>query len=97
MNKVINPIKELLLSTGMTFDEVRAFSLGIASLDTDNQVELYRHLNHDRTLVYPTYINYMAKKRSNSTGELWDEAVNNELRLLESYIEGKRVGDEVKN
>jgi hypothetical protein len=38
----------------------------------------------------------MAKKKALETGMSWDEAVSDEVRFLETYIEGKRVGDEVK-
>lgn len=96
MNKVIKPIKDLLLSTDMTFDEVRAFSFGASCLDIENQVELYRYLNHDKTMIYPVYINFMARKKVKDEGADWKEAVEGEIKRLESYIEGKRVGDEVK-
>lgn len=80
----------------MTFNEVRAFEIGIANLNMEEQIELYRYLNYDKSLIYPTYVNYMAKRRALETGEGWEEAVDSELKFLESYIEGKRVGDEVK-
>jgi hypothetical protein len=38
----------------------------------------------------------MAKKRAKETGLGWEAAVEAELKFLDSYIEGKRVGDEVK-
>lgn len=96
MNKVIAPIKTLLRDTDMTYDEVRAFEIGIGNITIDNQVELYRYFNYDKNLIYPTFINYMAKKRAKDTGVGWEEAVEAEIKFLESYAEGKRVGDEVK-
>jgi hypothetical protein len=96
MNEVIPPIKNLLRETDMTFDEVRAFEIGIAKLSIDEQVEMYRFLNFDRNLIYPTFVNFMAKKRAKETGLGWEAAVEAELKFLDSYIEGKRVGDEVK-
>lgn len=96
MNKVIAPIKSLLREAEMTYDEVRAFEIGISSISTDNQVELYRYFNYDRDLIYPTFVNYMAKKRAKETGMGWEEAVEAEIKFLESYTDGKRVGDEVK-
>lgn len=97
MSKVIlKPLMNLIRSTDMTFEEVRAFEAGIINLNLEEQVELYKAFNYDLTLIYPTFVHYMAKKRAKETGVGWDEAVESELKFLESYIEGKRVGDEVR-
>lgn len=94
--KLLKPLIDLIRSTDMTYEEVRAFEMGILNLNLEQQIELYKYLSFDKALIYPTYVNYMAKKRAVETGEGWDQAVENELKFLESYIDGKRVGDEVK-
>jgi hypothetical protein len=95
MHKIITPLQNLLRETDMTFEEIRAFGMGIEKLSVDEQVELYRYFNYDRTLIYPIYTHYMAKKQAMESGIDFEKAVENEIKFLESYIEGKRVGDEV--
>ena len=46
-------------------------------------------------MIYPSYINYMAKKRSKETGVGWDEAVNSEINFLDNYMSKKVVGAEI--
>ena len=96
MKQIIKQLRELIRTSNMSYEEVRAFEAGISTLPIDNQVEMYRLFNAYPELIYPTYINYMAKKRALETGVAWDEAVAAELKFLETYIEGRRVGDEVK-
>ncbi len=96
MKQIIKQLRDLIRASNMSYPEVRAFEAGIATLPIDNQIEIYRLFNAYPELIYPTYINYMAKRRALETGETWDESVAAELRFLETYIEGKRVGDEVK-
>lgn len=96
MNGIIAPLKNLLLETDMTYDEVRAFEMGINTLSVDDQVELFRYFNYDRALIYPTFVNFMARRHALETGSGWEEAVESQIKFLESYIEGKRVGDEIK-
>lgn len=96
MKPLLKPLKDLLYSTDMTFDEVRAFERAISQIPVEHQVALYRLFNYDRSLIYPTYVNYLAKLRAKETGIGWNEAVEAEIKFLESYIEGRRVGDEIK-
>lgn len=97
MNKqILKPLMELIRNTDMSFEEVRAFKVGISNLPLENQVELYRYFYYEPDLIYPTFVNYMAKKRAKETGVGWAEAVEAEIKFLESYAESKRVGDEVK-
>ena len=94
--KILKQLKDLLLSTDMNFDEVRAFTFGIAKMPIEHQVAMYRIFSDDISLIYPTYINYKAKLAMIEQGIDWRTAVESEIRFLESYADGKRVGDEVK-
>ena len=95
MKQILKPLKELLYKTDMTFEEVRGFEEVISRTSIETQVELYRLFNYDLNLIYPTFIQYMAKKRAIETGIGWDEAVEAEVKFLDNYIEGRRVGNEV--
>jgi hypothetical protein len=96
MKQIIKQLRDLIRASNLSYPEVRAFEAGISTLPIDNQIEIFRLFNSYPELIYPTYINYMAKKKALETGMSWDEAVSDEVRFLETYIEGKRVGDEVK-
>ena len=96
MKQIIKQLRDLIRASNLSYPEVRAFEAGISTLSIDNQIEIFRLFNSYPELIYPTYINYMAKKKALETGMSWDEAVSDEVRFLETYIEGKRVGDEVK-
>jgi hypothetical protein len=96
MKQIIKQLRDLVRASNLSYPEVRAFEAGISTLPLENQVELYRLFNTFPDLIYPTFVNYMAKRRAVETGADWDDAVDAELKFLETYIEGKRVGDEVK-
>lgn len=96
MKQIIKQLRDLIRASNLSYPEVRAFEAGISTLPIDNQIEIFRLFDSYPELIYPTYINYMAKKKALETGMSWDEAVSDEVRFLETYIEGKRVGDEVK-
>ena len=73
--KLLKQLKDLILSTNMSFEEVRAFELGMARLSLEEQVGLYRILSENKDLIYPTYINYKAKLTAKQTGIGWEAAV----------------------
>ena len=93
--QMLKQLKDLLYATDMTYEEIRAFELGIIKLSIEDQVVLYRILSVNSDIIYPTYINYMAKRRARETGTGWEEAVETELANLERLIEKKRIGEEV--
>jgi starvation-inducible outer membrane lipoprotein len=94
--QILKPLQDLIYSTEMTFEESKGFIDAISNSPIEIQVELYRLFNYDTALIYPTYINYMAKKRAKETGIGWDEAVEAEVKFLDNYIEGRRVGAEIQ-
>lgn len=93
--QILKQLKDLFYSTEMTYEEIRAFELGIMKLSIEDQVVLYKMLSANPELIYTTYVNYMAKRRAKLTGMGWEEAVEAELASLEAYIEKKRVGEEI--
>ena len=93
--QMLKQLKDLLYATDMTYEEIRAFELGIIKLSIEDQVVLYRILSVNGDMIYPTYINYMAKRTARETGVGWDEAVETELANLDRLIEKKRIGEEV--
>ncbi|MCX8513865.1 MAG: hypothetical protein ORN26_02515 [Candidatus Pacebacteria bacterium] len=94
--QILKQLRELIRTADLNNNEVLAFENGIFNLSIEEQVQLYRLLNEDRELIYPTFVNYMAKKTARETGIGWSEAVEAELKFLENYINRKRVGDEIK-
>ena len=92
---MLKQLKDLLYATDMTYEEIRAFELGMMRLSIEDQVVLYRILSVNKDIIYPTYINYMAKRNARETGLGWEAAVEEELAMLERHIDKKRVGEEV--
>jgi hypothetical protein len=93
---IIPALRTLLRESKLSFEEVRAFEVGIETLSEREQMEFYTHLSKDPELLYPIYIHYKAKARAiRGSDEEWQEAVENEVRDLEEYMSRKRVGGEV--
>lgn len=89
-------LRNLLKESKLSFEEVRAFEVGLETLTEREQIEFYTHLSKDPQLLYPIYIHYKAKARAvRGTDEEWQEAVDAEVKDLEEYLETKRVGGEV--
>ena len=66
--KIIAPLRDLIMNVDLNDQEVKAFLTAMSRLNIEEQVELYRHFNQNKNLIYPTFINYMAKKRYENTG-----------------------------
>ncbi len=89
-------LKNLLKESKLSFEEVRAFEVGLETLSEREQIEFYTHLSKDPQLLYPIYIHYKAKARAiRGTDEEWQAAVDAEVKDLEDYLARKRVGGEV--
>lgn len=94
--QIITPLKNLLNTSGLSFEEVRAFSSGIQNLGTEDQIMLYRIWNSDANLIYPSYVQFKAKLAMKKEGKDWEKAVSDEIKELERYLDNKKVGGEVK-
>ena len=93
----LNPIlRAQLEKTELTFEEVRAFSAGLALLSTEEQEEFATVIKEEPELVYPLYINFKAKVHAaNGTEKEWEEAIEQELIELEQFMTKKKVGNEI--
>ncbi len=89
-------LRNLLKESQLSFEEVRAFEVGLETLTEREQIEFYTHLSKDPQLIYPIYIHYKAKARAiRGTDQEWQDAVDAEVKDLEDYLARKRVGGEV--
>lgn len=85
-----------LEKTTLTFEEVRAFSAGLALLSVEEQEQFAEIIKEDPDLVYPLYINFKAKVHAaHGTEKEWEAAIEQELLELEEFMSKKRVGDEI--
>ncbi len=93
---IIPELKEILQASELSFEEVRAFEIGLSMLTKEEQEEFTALLVEDIGLVYPLYINFKAKLHAiEGTDEEWLSAIENEVKELELYLSKKKVGDEI--
>ncbi|MEN9551737.1 MAG: hypothetical protein RI935_114 [Candidatus Parcubacteria bacterium] len=93
---IIPSLRKALQNSSLTFEELRAFELGLQHLEDEDQEEFTRAILENPELIYPTYINYKAKVHAINNGqEAWEEAIENEIAQLDALIERRRVGDEM--
>lgn len=89
-------LRQLIRDSKLSFEEIRAFEVGMEMLSEEEQLEFYNHLSKDPELIYPIYIHYKAKARAiRGTDKEWEEAVEAEVKDLEDYLSKKRVGGEI--
>lgn len=93
--QILKQLRDLLYKTDMTYEEIRGFELGIMQLSIEDQVVLYKAMSANTELIYPAYVNYMAKRNAKLNNRSWDEAVSQEIQALEKNIETKRIGEEI--
>ena len=88
---VIEKLEAILADSGLTFEEQRAFSLGLGYLTIPEQDEFARTLLDNKELIYPLYINFKAKLRSIKGNEKeWGALVEGELKEFESLLGEKK-------
>jgi hypothetical protein len=89
-------LRKALSNSSLSFEELRAFEMGLQYLTTEEQEEFTRAISENPEHVYPLYINYKAKLHAANEGqEAWEKAIEKELEELDDLIERRRVGDEV--
>lgn len=87
---------QVLRSSELTFEEVRAFETGLSMLTEREQETFLGAVKEDPELIYPLYINFKAKLHAaNGTEEEWDKAVETEIVQLEDFMQKRRVGNEI--
>jgi hypothetical protein len=93
---ILPELKKALENTTLTFEEVRAFEVGLSHLTEDEQSEFVAIIEQDPELVYPLYINFKAKLHAaRGTEKDWEEVIEQEIVELEEFMNRRRVGNEI--
>ncbi len=70
---IIKDLKEILGTSDLTFEELRAFETGLSLLTQKEQEAFFNVIKDDTELIYPLYINFKAKLRAaRGTKEEWE-------------------------
>ena len=89
-------LRKALENTNLTFEELRAFEVGLSHLSEEEQDEFTKIVINDPELVYPLYINFKAKLYAAQGSEAdWEQAIEQELIELEEFMAKRKVGDEI--
>jgi hypothetical protein len=89
-------LRKALESTKLTYEELRAFEVGLAFLTPEEQDEFTTIVKQNPELVYPLYINFKAKLHAALSDEKeWETAIEREILELEEFLKKRRVGDEI--
>lgn len=89
-------LQKALERTKLTYEELRAFEVGLTLLDQGEQNEFAKIVEENPELVYPLYINFKAKLHAALRDEAeWEAAVDREIMELEEFLKKRRVGDEI--
>jgi hypothetical protein len=93
---LVPELKKTLESTKLTYEELRAFEVGLTLLSPEEQEEFAQIVKEDPELVYPLYINFKAKLHAALSDESeWEAAIEREIEELEEFLKKRRVGDEI--
>lgn len=94
---VINSLNKILETSGLEFEEIRAFELGLGYLKESEQEEFAVLLSNNPDLIYPLYINYKAKLKAMNEGDkVWDKLIEDEINEFDRLLEKRRVGNEIR-
>lgn len=89
-------LQKALEDTKLTYEELRAFEVGLTLLNDDEQAEFASIVMKNPELVYPLYINFKAKLHAaGESKEHWEAAIEREVEELEEFLRKRRVGDEI--
>ncbi len=89
-------LKKALETTKLTYEELRAFEVGLTLLNDEEQNEFATIVKENPELVYPLYINFKAKLHAALSDEsAWEAAIEREILELEEFLKKRRVGDEI--
>ncbi len=93
---IIPELRKALEASQLTFEELRAFEMGLQYLTKKEQADFTLMVTENPELIYITYINYKAKLHAaNSSPEEWERAIEKEIEELDDLMETRRVGDEL--
>lgn len=89
-------LRKALENTRLTYEELRAFEVGLTFLSPEEQEEFATIVKDDPELVYPLYINFKAKLHAaQGSEEEWEAAIEREIDELEEFLKKRRVGSEI--
>jgi hypothetical protein len=89
-------LKTALDETKLTYEELRAFEVGLTLLSPEEQGEFATIVRDNPELVYPLYINFKAKLHAALSDEKeWETAIEREIVELEGFLKKRKVGDEI--
>lgn len=89
-------LRKALENTRLTYEELRAFEVGLTFLSSEEQEEFATIVKEDPELVYPLYINFKAKLHAaQGSEEEWEAAIEREIDELEEFLKKRRVGSEI--
>ncbi len=87
---VVETLETILKESGLTFEEQRAFLLGLGYLTREEQEEFALTLKESKELIYPLYINFKAKIHTiNGSEKDWNVIVENEIKEFENLLGDK--------
>ncbi len=93
---IIPELRKALEASQLTFEELRAFEMGLQYLTKKEQEEFTLSITENPEHVYPLYINYKAKLHAATEGtEAWEKVIEKEIEELDELMEKRRVGDEL--
>ena len=89
-------LRKVLETTKLTYEELRAFEVGLTLLTPEEQEEFMLIVKENPELVYPLYINFKAKLHAaRGTDKDWEEVIEREIFELEEYMKKRKVGNEI--
>ena len=89
-------IKNILYKSNLSFDETRAFFDGLQYLSDEDKLQFIEILEDEPDMIYPLYINFKAKLaalQEDESGRSWDQIVEDEVALLDQYLENKGMNN----
>ncbi len=93
---LIPELRKVLESTNLTYEELRAFEVGLTLLSSEEQDEFSMIVKENPELVYPLYINFKAKLHAaRGTEKDWEEVIEREIIELEEFMKKRKVGNEI--
>ena len=93
---LIPELRKVLESTNLTYEELRAFEVGLTLLSPEEQDEFSMIVKENPELVYPLYINFKAKLHAaRGTEKDWEEVIEREIIELEEFMKKRKVGNEI--
>jgi hypothetical protein len=89
-------LRKALETTSLSYDELRAFEVGLALLTPEEQDDFSVIVKENPELVYPLYINFKAKLHAaRGTEKDWEEVIEREILELEDFMKKRKVGNEI--